>query len=87
MSGSLACEYKDCWIASISIIITCVAKRNISRILIAENVLSLQECTLLIDLYDRYCELSPIRDYSRRPLLHYYMVRGVDSESASLGMV
>jgi hypothetical protein len=58
-------------------------KKPISRILVSENTLSLKECTFIIDLYDRYSELSPRRDYSRRPLLHYYTVRDVDSESAS----
>jgi 2OG-Fe(II) oxygenase superfamily len=58
-------------------------KRPISRILVSENTLSLKECTFIIDLYDRYSELSPRRDYSRRPLLHYYTIRDVDSESAS----
>jgi len=57
-------------------------KKPISRILVSENTLSLKECTFLIDLYDRYSELSNRRDYSR-PLLHYYMLRDVDSESAS----
>ncbi len=37
----------------------------------------------LIDLYDRYSELSPQRDCSGRPLLHYYTLRDVESESAS----
>ena len=57
-------------------------KKPISRILVSENTLSLKECTFLIDLYDRYSELSNRRDYSR-PLLHYYMLRDVDRESAS----
>jgi len=61
---------------------TCGAKKPISRILVSENTLSLKECTFLIDLYDRYSELSNRRDYSR-PLLHYYMLRDVDRESAS----
>jgi hypothetical protein len=60
-----------------------VQKKPISRILISENTLSLKECTFIIDLYDRYSELSPRRDYSRRPLLHYYTIRDVDRESAS----
>ena len=58
-------------------------KKPISRILVSENTLSLKECTFIIDLYDRYSELSPRRDYSRRPLLHYYNLLDVDSESAS----
>jgi 2OG-Fe(II) oxygenase superfamily len=60
-----------------------VRKKPISRILLSENTLSLKECTFIIDLYDRYSELSPRRDYSRRPLLHYYTIRDVDSVSAS----
>jgi hypothetical protein len=58
-------------------------KKPLSRILVSENTLSLKECTFLIDLYDRYSELSPQRDYSGRPLLHYYNLLEVDSESAS----
>lgn len=58
-------------------------KKPISRILVSGNTLSLKERTCLIDLYDRYSELSDRRDYSRRPLLHYYTIRGVDSEVAS----
>ena len=58
-------------------------KKPISRILVSRNTLTLKECTFIIDLYDRYSELSPRRDYSRRPLLHYYTIRDVDSESAS----
>ena len=58
-------------------------KKPISRILVSEHTLSIKECAFLIDLYDRYSELSPQRDYSGRPLLHYYTVRAVDSESAS----
>jgi hypothetical protein len=58
-------------------------KKPISRILVSEDTLSLKECTYLIALYDRYSELSPTRDYSGRPLLHYYSLRDVDSESAS----
>ncbi len=57
-------------------------KKPISRILVSGNTLTLKECTFIIDLYDRYSELSPRRDYSRRPLLHYYTLRDVDSESA-----
>ena len=58
-------------------------KKPLSRILVSENTLSLTECTFLIDLYDRYSELSPTRDCSGRPLLHYYSLRDVDSDSAS----
>ena len=57
-------------------------KKPISRILVSENTLSLKECTFIIDLYDRYSELSDRRDYGT-PLLHYYTLRDVDSESAS----
>ena len=57
-------------------------KKPLSRILVSENTLSLKECTFLIDLYDRYAELSSQRDYSGRPLLHYYTLRDADSESA-----
>ena len=60
-----------------------VRRKPISRILVSKNTLSLKECTFLIDLYDRYSELSDRRDYSGRPLLHYYTLRDVDSESAS----
>ena len=60
-----------------------MAKRNISKILIVENVLSLQECTLLITLYDRYSELTRSRDYNCRPLLDYYTLQDVDPASAS----
>jgi hypothetical protein len=58
-------------------------KKPLSRILVSENFLSLKECAFLIDLYDRYSELSATRDYSGRPLLHYYNLLDVDSESAS----
>ena len=58
-------------------------KKPLSRILVSENFLSLKECTFLIDLYDRYAELSPQTDYSGRPILHYYTLRDVDSDSAS----
>jgi len=58
-------------------------KKPLSRILVSENTLSLEECAFLIDLYDRYAELSLQRDYNGRPLLHYYTLRDVDSESAS----
>jgi hypothetical protein len=57
-------------------------KKPVSRILVSENTLSLKECTFLIGLYDRYSELSDRRDYGT-PLLHYYTLRDVDSESAS----
>jgi 2OG-Fe(II) oxygenase superfamily len=60
-----------------------VARKRISKILVSENTLSLKECAFLIDLYDRYSELSDRRDYSRRPLLHYYTIREADRESAS----
>jgi hypothetical protein len=63
--------------------ISVARKKPLSRILVSENTLSLKECTFLIDLYDRYSELSLQRDYSGRPLLHYYTLRDVDSESAS----
>jgi len=56
----------------------------ISRILVLEDTLCLQECTFLITLYDRYSELSPNLDYQNcRRLLDYYTLRDVDSESAS----
>ena len=58
-------------------------KRPLSRILVSENFLSLKECAFLIDLYDRYAEVSSQRDYSGRPLLHYYTLRDVESGSAS----
>jgi hypothetical protein len=58
-------------------------KKPLSRIFVSGDTLSLKECTFLIDLYDRYSELSPTRDYSGRPILHYYDLRGLDSESAS----
>jgi predicted 2-oxoglutarate/Fe(II)-dependent dioxygenase YbiX len=58
-------------------------KKPISRILVLEDILCLQECTLLIALYDRYSELTRSRDYNRRPLLGYYTLRDVDSKSAS----
>jgi hypothetical protein len=60
-----------------------VAKRNVSRILVLENSLSLQECSFLIGLYDRYSELACSRDYNDRPLLDYYTLREVANESAS----
>jgi len=58
-------------------------KKPLSKILVSENTLSSKECTFLIDIYDRYSELSPQRDCSGRPLLHYYTLRDLDSESAS----
>lgn len=58
-------------------------KKPLSRILVSENTLSLKECAFLIDLYDRYSDLSPTRDYGGRPLLHYYNLLDVDRESAS----
>jgi len=58
-------------------------KKPLSKILVSENTLSLKECTFLSDLYDRYSELSPQRDCSGRPLLHYYTLRDLESESAS----
>ena len=57
-------------------------KRPIPTIFLSENTLSLEECTLLITLYDRYSELTSRRDYNSRPLLDYYTLRGVDSKSA-----
>ena len=59
-------------------------KRPIPTIFLSENTLSLEECTLLITLYDRHSELTSRRDYNSRPLLDYYTLRGVDSKSASL---
>src|SRR5215472_3557367 len=58
-------------------------KKPISRMLVSEHTLSIEECAFLIDLYDRYSELSDNREYNRRAVLHYYTVRGVDRESAS----
>jgi hypothetical protein len=58
-------------------------KKPISRILVSEHILSIKECALLIDLYDRYSELSVSQDYNRRGLLDYYTLRNVDSKSAS----
>jgi predicted 2-oxoglutarate/Fe(II)-dependent dioxygenase YbiX len=57
-------------------------KKPLSKILVSEHTLSVKECAFLIDLYDRYSELSDSREYNRRPVLHYYTVRQVDSESA-----
>jgi hypothetical protein len=54
-----------------------------SGILVLEDILCLRECRFLIALYDRYSELACSRDYNCRPLLDYYTLRGVDSESAS----
>jgi 2OG-Fe(II) oxygenase superfamily len=53
-----------------------------NRILALEDTLCVQECTFLITLYDRYTELSSNLDYQNRPLLDYYTLRDVDSESA-----
>ena len=58
-------------------------KRPIPTIFLSENTLSLEECTLLITLYDHYSELTSRKDYNSRPLLDYYTLRGVDSKSAS----
>lgn len=58
-------------------------KKPISKILVSENTLSLKECTLIINLYEQYSDLSPRRDYSRRPLLHYYTIRDADGRSGS----
>jgi hypothetical protein len=58
-------------------------KRPIPTIFLSENTLSLEECTLLITLYDRYSELTSRRDYNSRALLDYYTLRDVDSKSAS----
>jgi 2-oxoglutarate-Fe(II)-dependent oxygenase superfamily protein len=57
------------------------AKKPLSRLLVSGHTLSIKECAFLIGLYDRYSELSNCRDY--RPLLDYYTVRDVNSESAS----
>jgi hypothetical protein len=57
-------------------------KKRTSRVLVLENILSLQECRLLSALYDQYSELASSRDYNCRPLLDYYALRGVDSNSA-----
>lgn len=57
--------------------------KPLSRIVVSEDTLCLQECTFLITLYDRYSELSSNLDYqNRRRLLDYYTLRDVDSESA-----
>jgi hypothetical protein len=60
-----------------------VAKKNVSRILVSENTLCLQECAFLIDLYDLYSELTRSRDYNCRSLLDYYTLRDADRKSAS----
>jgi hypothetical protein len=60
-----------------------MAQEPISRILVSENSLSLQECTFLIRVFDRYWELTSRRDYNDRPLLDYYTLREVANESAS----
>src|SRR5438876_1279809 len=60
-----------------------VQKKPINRILVLENILSLQECRFLVALYDQYSELACSKDYNCRPLLDYYTLRGVDSKSAS----
>ena len=60
----------------------CVAKKPVSRILVLGNTLSLEECALLITLYDRYSELARCRDYNCRRLLDYYTLRDVDPASA-----
>src|SRR5205823_9409851 len=57
--------------------------KPINRILVLENILSLQECRFLVALYDQYSELACSKDYNCRPLLDYYTLRGVDSKSAS----
>ena len=63
---------------------TSVERKNpLSKILVSEDILTLEECTFLIDLYDRYSEHSLQRDSSGRLLLHYYTLREVHSESAS----
>ena len=58
-------------------------KKRIPAIFISENILSSEECTVLITLYDRYSELTSSRDYNSRHLLDYYTLRAVDSSSAS----
>ena len=57
-------------------------KNPIRSILVLESILCLQECRFLIALYDRYSELTSSRDYNCQPLLDYYTLRDVDSESA-----
>jgi hypothetical protein len=58
-------------------------KRSIPAIFVSEDTLSLEECTVLITLYDRYSALTSRRDYNSRHLLDYYTLRGVASRSAS----
>jgi hypothetical protein len=58
-------------------------EKPISKILVSEHTLSIKECAFLIDLYDHYSELAASRDYNCRPLLDYYTLRNVDTESAS----
>jgi len=60
-----------------------VARNPTGRILVSENSLTSQECTFLVDLYDRYSGLTSRRDYNDRPLLDYYTVLEAASESAS----
>jgi 2-oxoglutarate-Fe(II)-dependent oxygenase superfamily protein len=60
-----------------------VAKTTISRILVSENSLSLEECAFLIGLYDRCFKLTCRRDYNDRPLLDYYTLREAANESAN----
>jgi hypothetical protein len=58
-------------------------KKPKSKVLVLENILCLQECAFLIDLYDRYSKLTRSTDYNCRPLLDYYTLRDVDTKSAS----
>jgi 2OG-Fe(II) oxygenase superfamily len=58
-------------------------KKPISKILVSEHTLSIEECAFLIDLYDRYSELTRSGDYNCRSLLDYYTLRDADSKSAS----
>src|ERR1700731_4066500 len=58
-------------------------KRPIPTIFVSQDTLSLEDCTVLITLYDRYSELTSSRDYNSRHILDYYTLRGVDSRSAS----
>ena len=60
-----------------------MAKKPVSRILVSENSLSLQECAFLIGLYDRYSDLTCRQDYNDRPLLDYYTLREAANEAAS----
>ena len=57
-------------------------KEPVSKILVSENTLNSKECAFLIDLYDRYSELSLQKDCNGRLLLHYYTLRDVASEAA-----